>query len=233
MKLISINELQGEWRPFMGHWVSYYGEVKNCFGKTKLLSSEGKYTLTKTHKFYIGPLLATVFQIQDYEKLKDNNIYCVSRIDASKNYSVDNIKIITKKEIGENNGKKSRQSETFREKQTWSLNIFNDIESVKVSELPNHTIYKNGEISNDTRWLTFSKSGNYLSLCCKDKSFKVHRLVCYAFHPIIDKTMLEDYKLLEVNHKDVLVSLSKGDINDTITKTLETVAKELTSRYKI
>ena len=38
---------------------------------------------------------------------------------------------------------------------------------------------------------------------------------------------------LEVNHKDVLVSLSKGDINDTITKTLETVAKELTSRYKI
>ncbi|MEI7676011.1 MAG: F0F1 ATP synthase subunit alpha [Bacteroidales bacterium] len=37
---------------------------------------------------------------------------------------------------------------------------------------------------------------------------------------------------LEVNHKDVLVSLSKGDINDSVTQKLESVAKEISARYK-
>jgi F-type H+-transporting ATPase subunit alpha len=37
---------------------------------------------------------------------------------------------------------------------------------------------------------------------------------------------------LEANHSEVLVSLSKGDINDSITNTLEAVAKEISARYK-
>ncbi|MDD2797157.1 MAG: F0F1 ATP synthase subunit alpha [Bacteroidales bacterium] len=36
---------------------------------------------------------------------------------------------------------------------------------------------------------------------------------------------------LDSKHKEVLVSLSKGDINDTVTATLEAVAKEISARY--
>ncbi len=46
------------------------------------------------------------------------------------------------------------------------------------------------------------------------------------------KAFEADYlNVLEAQHKDVLASLKKGDFNDTITGTLEKVAKELSSRY--
>lgn len=38
---------------------------------------------------------------------------------------------------------------------------------------------------------------------------------------------------LEQNHKEVLVALSKGEINDSITQVLEATAKEISARYKV
>jgi hypothetical protein len=112
----------GEWKPFCYHWISSLGKVKNCFGKTKCLSSDGRYFLDKDNNIYVGALLAQVFQIEGYEKLKDSS-FCVTRIDLTKDITVDNIKIVPKSEIGERNGKKSRQSETFKDKMTWLPNI--------------------------------------------------------------------------------------------------------------
>jgi F-type H+-transporting ATPase subunit alpha len=51
--------------------------------------------------------------------------------------------------------------------------------------------------------------------------------------PVKDiKAFEADYlNVLEAQHKDVLTALKKGEFNDTITGTLERVAKELVSRY--
>lgn len=86
------------WKLFKNHWVSNLGELRNCFGKTKELSSEGKYYLDKTTKIYIGRLLAEVFEIEDYKKLSDSK-YCVTRIDDSKKFTVDNIKVVSRAEV--------------------------------------------------------------------------------------------------------------------------------------
>lgn len=192
---------EGEWKPFLYHWISSLGKVKNCFGKTKCLSSDGRYFLDKDNKIYVGALLAQVFQIEGYEKLKDST-YCVTRIDLTKDITVDNIKVVPKSEIGERNGKKSRQSDTFKDKMTWLPTKMNDVEKIVIPDLPKHTIYRNGEIWNGSRWLTFSKSDGYMRLCMANKQFKVHRLICYAFHPLEDYTNFESYSELQVNHKD-------------------------------
>jgi len=51
--------------------------------------------------------------------------------------------------------------------------------------------------------------------------------------PVRDMKAFEaDYlNVLDAQHKDVLSALKKGEFNDTITGTLERVAKELVSRY--
>jgi hypothetical protein len=205
MKVLTYQEIingeDGIWKPYMNHWVSNLGKVKNCYGKTKCLSSDGRYFLDKNHKIYLGPLLAQVFEIEGYKKLSDA-AYCVTRIEMTKDITVDNIKVVPRAEIGERNGKKSRQSDIFKDKMTWSPDKMSAIESIVVPELPNHTIYRNGEIWNGTRWLTFSKSDGYMRLCMKDKQFKVHRLICYGFNPLEGYTTFDSYSKLQVNHKD-------------------------------
>ncbi len=42
----------------------------------------------------------------------------------------------------------------------------------------------------------------------------------------------EFIRVLETEHNDVLKTLSHGDINDHVTKTLESVAREVSARYK-
>jgi hypothetical protein len=206
MNVLSYEEIikneEGQWKPYMRHWVSSLGKVKNCFGKIKLLSSEGKYSLAKNTQIYVGPLLAKVFQIEDYDKLEDTK-YCVTKIDSSKEITVENIKVVSKAQISELNGKLSRQSEAFRDNMQLTPEEFCDIDCKVVSELlPHHTIYRNGEIWNGKRWLVFSKSGGYLQLCTKHSIYKVHRLICYAFNKIDGKNLWDDYKILQVNHKD-------------------------------
>lgn len=88
------------------------------------------------------------------------------------------------------------------EKMNWVPSKFDNIEMKIVDELPLHKIYKNGEIYNGQRFLTFSRNGKYVQLCTKSLSIKVHRLVCYAFNPIEGKKKLLDYNDLQVNHID-------------------------------
>ena len=81
---------------------------------------------------------------------------------------------------------------------------------LKIRELNDNILYKNGEIWNGTRFLTFSKNGKYLALCNGVFSYKVHRLICYAFNPIEGKNCLDDYKGLQVNHKNGITTDNKA-----------------------
>lgn len=207
MKVLSKEEFmkneEGEWTFFKRHWVSSLGKVKNLFGKTKTLSSDGRYFLNKDTKMYTGQLIAQAFEIKDCDKL-DNAKYCVTKVDSGENMTFDNIKVVNKSVISERNGKLSRQSETFVMKMAWSSpdKMKDTVESTTIDELPNHLIFRNGEIWNGKRWMTFSQSGKYLQLCCKEETYKVHRLICYAFHPLENYVYFDDYSELQVNHID-------------------------------
>jgi hypothetical protein len=190
------------WKPIKGGWISSKGNCKNALNKLLILcSSKYRYHIDGKNQ-YVSRLVAEAFKIENYEKLDDPK-YVVSHKDNNiLNNSVENLKIITKEDVCSINGKKSRQSDTFKEKINWTVNKFKDIENKTIPELPYHKIYKNGEIWNGSRFLAFSKNENYLNLCTKDKTYKVHRLVCYAFNPIKGKEKLFDYDDLQVNHKD-------------------------------
>jgi hypothetical protein len=190
-----------EWKPIIGGWISNYGNAKNSLEKDlTLCPTKFRYHIGGKNQ-YVSRLIAEAFEIKNFEKLVYTH-YCVSKIDISKKYELSNIVISTKSEIGAVNGKKARSSDTFKEKNTWCKYKYEDIESISIKELPKHTIYKNGEIFNDLRFLSFSKSDKYLVLCTEGKTYKVHRLICFAFHPIEGKNNLIDYEDLQVNHID-------------------------------
>lgn len=189
------------WKPITGGWISNFGNAKNALGKIlKLCPSKYRYHINGKNQ-YASRLVAEAFKIENYDKLENVN-YVVSHIDNNPlNNCVNNLKIITKRDVQSNNGKKSKQSEIFKEKINWTEKKFNNIDYKTILELPKHIIYKNGEIWNGNRFLTFSKSENYLVLCT-NKTYKVHRLICYAFNPIKGKNKLSDYDDLQVNHID-------------------------------
>jgi len=200
-KLEEFTDDSGQiWKPIEGGWISNLGNAKNSLKKDlTLCPTKFRYHIGGKNQ-YATRLLAEAFQIENYEKLNDKK-YGVIKINQSEPIKLDNIKIVL---LSERNRPENlpRQSETFQEKFNWTQDRFRDIENVKVSELPDHTIYKNGEIWNGSRFLVFSKSENYLRLCTKDKNYKLHRLICYAFNPIEGKNNLSDYDDLQVNHKD-------------------------------
>lgn len=200
--LTGPNGEKEEWRPVVGGWISSFGRAKNPKEVLlKLCPVKFRYRIAGKHQ-YASRLVAEAFKLKDYEKITSQS-YVVTHINGDPtNNCVDNLRVITKAEIGVKNGSKSHSSHAFNEKSTWDKNKFKDIEYRVIDILPNHKIYKNGEIWNGNRFLSFSKSEKYLSLCLKsDEVYKVHRLVCYAFNPL-GNLSFQDYNLLQVNHKD-------------------------------
>jgi hypothetical protein len=193
------------WKPVVGGWISNTGKAKNSLGKDLVMTIENnercRYTLAGKPQ-YVSRLLAEAFQLENYEKLKTEK-YIVVHIDGNAlNNSLTNLKVTTYSEINSINGKKSRQSETFKEKNLWTQKRFECIDNKVITELPKHIIYKNGEIWNGDRFLVFTEISGYLNICLKDSVIKVDRLICYAFNPIEGKKIFSDYNDLEPKHKD-------------------------------
>lgn len=192
-----VDEHTGEiWRRIDGAWISSHGRAKNLLGKLLTLCPVKKrYTINKVNK-YASRLVVMAFKIEGCENLDTQN-YVVTHIDGDNNNNrVDNLKVVSKTEIRNSGRSKGILSKLV------------DVSSstyVVVPEFPNCKIYSNGEIWNGSRFLEFTHNNNYYKVCgldgCK-KTLYVHRIVCYAFHPLNGKTIFEDYKDLQVNHID-------------------------------
>ena len=199
---IIIDESGEEWRPILGGWISNFGNCKNIFGKIlTLCPTKYRYSIGGKN-YYASRLVATAFKIENYEKI-ENQSYVVHHIDGNQlNNNLNNLKIISKNELGKLNSSNYTHTNRFGVKTNWEPNKFDDIEYRVVPELINHKIYINGEIKNEDRFLIFSQVEDYFMFITNSKPYKVHRLICYAFHPIEGKKCFEDYKDLQVNHKD-------------------------------
>jgi hypothetical protein len=199
----NLESKNGEiWKPITGGWISNFGNAKNSLEKElNLCPTKYRYHIAGKHQ-YASRLVAEAFQIDNYEKLEDKKFIVIHIDGDASNNKLDNIKIGTKSETNSINGAKSHKSSSFTEKVLLTQDTFKDFKNVVIKELPKHIIYSNGEIWNGTRFLIFSKNDTYLNLCLKDKVYKVHRIICYAFNPIEGKENLSDYDELQVNHKD-------------------------------
>lgn len=181
------------WKPVQGGWISSFGRAKNNNGiLLKLCETKYRYHLNGKNE-YAHTLVARTFQIPDWEKLESKK-FNILHIDGNQmNNNINNLKIVTKSEV-----LLSKVRNSCRIKDVH----IDGIETKIIPELPSHTLYKNGEVWNGQRFLLFSKSDGYLNICLSGKTFKVHRLICYAFNPLPDKKCYEDYREFQVNHKD-------------------------------
>jgi len=205
-----------KWAQIEGGFISDKGRACNTFGKLLTIEERGRYYLNGKLQ-YITILMANAFKIPNYELLegKESKYIVRNKCLSSLIPTLKDIYIGTREEVGKENGQLSRKSDEFKEKM--QMDLVKHLENFKyktLEDLPNYLIFEDGNIYNNNkgsgnnRFLTFSKtskkfkSKQYYLLCTEENKQYVHRLVCYAFHPIDGKTKLEDYDDLQVNHID-------------------------------
>jgi hypothetical protein len=205
-----------KWAQLEGGFVSDKGRACNAFGKLLTIEERGRYYLNGKLQ-YITILMANAFKIYNYELLegRESKYIVRNKSPSSMIPTLEDIYIGTRDEIGKENGQLARKSEEFKEKMRMDLvKHLEKFNYKSVDELSNHLIFEDGNIYNNNkgagnnRFLTFSKtskklkSKQYYLLCTEENRYYVHRLICYAFHPIEGKTKLEDYSDFQVNHID-------------------------------
>ena len=194
----TIDEQTGEmWKRVLGGWVSSFGRAKSMLGNLLTLDVErSSYFINKRH-ISATKLVAQAFKIENYDKLESRE-YITTHLDGDKsNNRVDNLKVIHRRDVDCSNYKKMDLEKDVD---------VTGLEYKVISMFPKYKIYENGEIFNGKRFFKFNCSRGYLKIGISKNGEKeylrVHRIVCYAFHPIEGLHNLEDYKHLQVNHKD-------------------------------
>lgn len=201
---VKIDNTGEVWKRIQGGWISSFGRAKNLNDKIlTLCQRKFRYNINGKHH-YASRLVAINFKINNHEKLDDQS-YCVHHKDNDQsNNRVDNLIVITKKDIGSQNGKKSRKSDLFKYKQNLKYSDMKDIQSMTLDFLPNLEIFANGEIYNKStnKFLVGSISEKYIQISHNNQFYKVHRLICFAFKRLDNKPNYEEYEGLTVNHID-------------------------------
>ena len=206
------NNSDEKWIALEGGFISNLGNAINFSGKELTLDEKGRYYINGKLQ-YVTILMAKAFKIPGYDKLDGQKCnYIVRNKSELLKPTLNDIYIGTRNEIGKESGVKSHKSISFQE--SIKKDIIYQIENVpykKIPELPDHLIFEDGNIyinGEIKRFLCFSTSiskndsKTYKYFCSNEKTYKVHRLVCMAFHPLKDKINYDDYEELQVNHKD-------------------------------
>jgi hypothetical protein len=184
-------------------WVCAEGIfLNNFFDKmaiTKQYVTLGKVDRNARHE------LAKAFKLPGYELLETGKMQ-VELKDKSKGICKDNLEIISKTDAG--------KRLIALDKTPSNLDIsIEGLEGITLEEFKGITIYSNGIIKTKKGVLTKGKpnSNGYLEFVYNGLTFKMHRLICFAFNPLPNKTKLYEYGHLEVDH----INFNKSDNNST------------------
>lgn len=200
------------WTCVEGGFISSKGRACNIHYKLLEMDEQHRYFLAGKHQ-YATILMAKAFDIKDVEKLRGQKSFFVVRCKGE--LSLENLYIGTRNELGTENLQKAFQSEEYKNSCNKNLDEYCQKYQHKVlNELKDYKIFEDGSIYLDRsfKFITPSisskgKSKAYCQLVNKNNSrtsYKVHRLVCMAFHPIEGFNNYDDYKDYQVNHKDNL-----------------------------
>ena len=183
--------------------------------------------------------MAKVFKIPDHEKLSDSK-YKVFYKDITKGLRSDNIVVCTASE-----GAQKYVVKRFNN--TCSESEVQGSEGKMVPDFPNYVIYSNGVIKLPNGKYTYGFSGynnkihlgversqlnTYRRIGINNSVYSVHRLVCYAFHPIYEYGSLVEYSHLDVDHIDHNKSNNNSSNLRWVTKSDNVQAAIVHHQYK-
>jgi hypothetical protein len=198
------------WKKYENIYISNTGIALNMFNKELTLDSKNRYYVNGKHQ-YVSRIMALAFKIDGYENL-DSQSYVVSfKNENNSDFNLDNLIIIPKSQVNQKNGSKSRQTDNFKNAMDKDIDEYLLNVSYKIiKEIPYYIIFEDGSIYNKQkgaggkRFICGSKNKNeeYLNICTLNRTYKFHRLVCMAWHPINGKENYDDYSDLQVNHID-------------------------------
>lgn len=200
-----------KWKKFFDRWISSKGNVLLENGKEASIdTSDGRKRFTSNtlkKPIQINRAMVIAFKLENYEKIENEenlNIYEVAFKDGDKNnMTIDNLIVVHKSDNFLRQGK-------FNERANYVNFIEDDIkdkyEFKILEEYPKYKFYANGFIFKAGIYQP-GETKNYCSSTFINNneqrdSKKPYRLICMAFHPLPGKTKYDDYKELQVNHKD-------------------------------
>ncbi len=202
-----------KWVSIKGGFISSKGRCVSAAGTLLIPDERQRYFVGGSHK-QAKDLMAEGFKIKGSENLNGQKSNAVVRNIDKDTFDLENMQVITRNQVGKENGSKSRQSDKFKEKQ--NMNIADHCEKfryIRSTIIPEYWVFEDGNIYNTLegqggkRFLVGTKSNTenskqYLKINRNNGYVYVHRLVCMTFYPIEGKNTYEDYKELQVNHKD-------------------------------
>ena len=187
------------WKGVIGGWVNDKGQAMNAANEPLLLHDGRRWRIGGKLRS-ATELLAVTFMIPGHSKLRKGT-HIVMHADGNReNNSLRNLRVVSKSEANVHNGCKSHQSVEFRA--ALSRKITEGGKEVLLQGRI-YTVMEDGRIHNGQRHVTggVNRDG-YRTLTVQGKTYKWHRVVCFAYHKVPGKANLLDYEDFQVNHKD-------------------------------
>jgi len=201
-------EQDGElFKKFKYGWVSNKGKILNNL-KKELSQHKGYVKISET-LYNVKTIITETFKIPYYELLGIGSFY-LKTIDGTENYGLENIYVWTNSKADQKLIPDNIEINNFVDKNkviedTKYLFLEESQVPKNYKEFMEYRFYENGLIKlknkNIYTYGRKTKEG-YMDISIK-KIYRVHRILCFLFHPIDGKENLKDYeKHFEVNHKD-------------------------------
>jgi hypothetical protein len=207
-------------------YISKNGIFKTILNRNAhTISTKDNLVKINNKEYNAKTLIAKAFKIQYHELLNGTSDFYVTTKDKTTNFAVDNLfvwsssnerrKLIPDSHQHVVNILSNKSSQTTAQKYSKFYIKKENCKHVVLEEFLNYKFYEDGSIETATKYRTpgyiskVNKNSNgitsvYRHIIINNKTYLVHRLICFAFNPIQGLTRLSDYDNLQVNHKNIM-----------------------------